>query len=157
MNLRTPFLLANAFLCLAMVTQAQAPAKTNPSSLAVPAPADDQSASRDYQLLVIQATPYQPKLARDPFSAPSDVENARKGDLIDDIGVKGRIVSNGKVMAVVIDSRGNARWLSAGYKFRDGELFQITEKAVIFHQRDVNSTSGVYRTVVKSFMREGGK
>ncbi len=157
MNPRTVFFPA-AFLCLSLFAQAPAPAgKTNPNSPAVPAPAPDSSPSRDYDLLVIRTTPYQPKLARDPFSAPSDVENARKGDLIDDVGVKGRIVTNGKVLAVVIDSRGNARWLPVGYKFRDGELFQITEKAVIFHQRDVNSTSGVYRTVVKSFMREGGK
>ena len=109
------------------------------------------------ELLVIKATPYQPKLVRDPFSAPTDVENANKGDLIDDIAVKGRIVSNGKVLAVVADSRGNVRWLPAGYKFRDGELSEITEKAVVFRQRDVNSTSGAFRTVVKPFKREGGK
>ena len=72
------------------------------------------------------------------------------------IGVKGRIVTNGKVLAVVSDSRGNVRWLPAGYKFRDGELYEITEKAVIFHQRDIGSTNGVFRTVVKPFNREGG-
>lgn len=109
------------------------------------------------ELLVIKLTPYKPSLVRDPFSAPTDVENASKGDLIDDIAVKGRIVTNGKVMAVVSDSRGNVRWLPTGYKFRDGELFEISEKAVVFHQRDVNSTTGTYRTVVKPFKREGGK
>lgn len=111
----------------------------------------------DDELLVIKATPYKPTLVRDPFSAPSDIENAAKGDLIDDIAVKGRIVSNGKVLAVVSDSRGNVRWLPSGYKFRDGELYEITEKAVVFRQRDVNSTTGTYRTVVKPFKREGGK
>lgn len=110
----------------------------------------------DEDLLVIKATPYKPSLVRDPFSAPTDIENAAKGDLIDDIAVKGRIISNGKVLAVVSDSRGNVRWLPAGYKFRDGELSEITEKAVVFHQRDVNSTTGTYRTVVKPFKREGG-
>lgn len=161
MNRRTTRLLVA--MCMACVGFAQAPppaAKAGKASPAVPppqAPAPTPALTADYDLLVIKPTPYQPKLGRDPFSAPSDVENARKGDLIDDIGVKGRIVSNGKVMAVVIDSRGNARWLAVGYKFRDGELFQITDKAVIFHQRDVNSTSGAFRTVVKSFTREGDK
>jgi hypothetical protein len=122
----------------------------------IAAPAQNQAALDD-ELLVIKTTPYHPTLVRDPFSAPTDVENASKGDLIDDIGVKGRIVTNGKVLAVVSDSRGNVRWLPAGYKFRDGELYEITEKAVIFHQRDIGSTNGVFRTVVKPFNREGGK
>jgi len=144
---------AFAFLSLA----AQQPATKAPAGPAVPAPVAETPVALEDELLVIKATPYQPKLIRDPFSAPTDVENASKGDLIDDIAVKGRIVSNGKVLAVVADSRGNVRWLPVGYKFRDGELSEITEKAVVFRQRDVNSTSGVFRTVVKPFKREGGK
>lgn len=155
MKPRTVYLLSSVFLCLSVIAQAApAPAAKTP---AVPAPSGEQQAPLEDELLVIKPTPYRPKLVRDPFSAPTDVENANKGDLIDDIAVKGRIVSNGKVLAVVTDSRGNARWLPAGYKFRDGELFEITEMAVIFRQRDVNSTSGVFRTVVKPFKREGGK
>jgi hypothetical protein len=152
MKPRTVCLLFAGFSCLSVL--AQAPAKAP----VAPAPSTEQAAPLvEDELLVIKPTPYKPKLVRDPFSAPTDVENASKGDLIDDIGVKGRIVSNGKVLAVVSDSRGNVRWLPAGYKFRDGELFEITEKAVVFRQRDINSTSGVFRTVVKPFKREGGK
>ena len=148
-------------VCFA-VAQAPAPsakksvAQSPQPSTAVAAPSEGSPLTED-DLLTIKPTLYQPKLVRDPFSAPTDVANQKGGDLIDDIGVKGRIVSNGKVMAVVSDSRGNVRWLAAGYKFRDGELFEITEKAVIFHQRDINSTSGVFRTVVRSFKREEGK
>lgn len=148
MKLRTVVLLPALFSCLSVIGQAPAP---------IAAPAAEPQALLEDALLEIKATPYKPKLVRDPFSAPTDVENANKGDLIDDIGVKGRIVSNGKVLAVVSDSRGNVRWLPAGYKFRDGELSEITEKAVVFRQRDINSTSGVFRTVVKPFKREGGK
>ena len=158
MKPRTTRLLLAMLLSVAGFAQVPAPAgQGGQPTPAVPPPPAAPAAVADYELLVIKPTPYQPRLVRDPFSTPSDVENARKGDLIDDVGVKGRIVSNGKVLAVVIDSRGNARWLPAGYKFRDGELFQITDKAVIFHQRDVNSTSGAFRTVVKSFTREGEK
>lgn len=151
-------------LCLAafgVVMMAQAsPASSPAATPSAPAGTSAQGptpAMQEDELLVIKMTPYKPSLVRDPFSAPTDVENAAKGDLIDDIAVKGRIVSNGKVMAVVSDSRGNVRWLPVGYKFRDGELFEISEKAVVFHQRDVNSTTGTYRTVVKPFKREGGK
>lgn len=146
-----------------VVLLAQAPTSKTPStppsagqSSSIAAPSQPPAIQED-ELLIIKATPYKPTLVRDPFSAPTDVANENKGDLIDDIGVKGRIVSNGKVLAVVSDSRGNVRWLPVGYKFRDGELSEISEKAVVFRQRDINSTSGVYRTVVKPFKREGGK
>jgi hypothetical protein len=133
---------------------ASAPVASPPASASTATPVGPPT---EDELLVIKPTPYKPALTRDPFSAPSDVENASRGDLIDDIAVKGRIVTNGKVLAVVSDSRGNVRWLPAGYKFRDGELFEISETAVVFHQRDVGSTTGTYRTVVKPFKREGGK
>jgi hypothetical protein len=158
--MKTRTLLFPTSFCLALA-QAPAAISANP---ATPSPQPSAVATSaqgspmaDDDLLTIKPTPYQPKLVRDPFSAPTDVVSENKGDLIDDLGVKGRIVSNGKVMAVVSDSRGNVRSLPAGYRFRDGELFEITEKAVIFHQRDVNSTSGAFRTVVKPFKREEGK
>ena len=154
MKPRMGYLLSSVLACLSVIGQSAAPATKTP---AVPTPSAEQQVPLEDELLVIKPTTYQPKLIRDPFSAPTDVENATKGDLIDDIAVKGRIVTNGKVLAVVTDSRGNARWLPAGYKFRDGELYEITEKAVVFRQRDVNSTSGVFRTVVRPFKREGGK
>jgi hypothetical protein len=158
-------LIALAFGSGALVSAPAAPKAPAPpapkpapaASVAAPAAAPGATLSPDDELLVIKLTPYHPTLVRDPFSAPSDAENANKGDLIDDISVKGRIVTNGKVLAVVSDSRGNVRWLPAGYRFRDGELYEITEKTVVFHQRDVNSTSGAFRTVVRPFKREGEK
>ena len=110
------------------------------------------------ELLVIKKTPYRPNLERDPFRAPSEMETAKQGDLVDDIGVKGRVVSGGKVFAIVSDSRGNVRQLPVGYKFRDGEITAIDEKTVTFHQWDVNSTNrSVFKKVVKPFKREEGK
>jgi hypothetical protein len=136
----------------------QSPASKTPAPPTTTSePSSDAPTIAEDDLLVIKQIPYQPKLVRDPFSAPTDVTNGSKGDLIDDLGVKGRIVSNGKVMAVISDSRGNIRTLPVGYKFKDGELFEITDKAVIFHQRDVNSTTSTFRTVVKPFKREEGK
>jgi len=146
-----PALFAKAILIQATVKPAGSPATP------MAAPEQKPNSMVDDELLVIKPTPYKPSLVRDPFSAPTDIENAAKGDLIDDIAVKGRIVTNGKVLAVVSDSRGNVRWLPTGYKFRDGVLVEISEKQVVFHQRDVNSTTGAYRTVVRPFKREEGK
>jgi len=77
---------------------------------------------------------------------------------VDDIGLKGVVISSGKPMAVVTDSRGNIRMLPVGYKFRDGELVGISDKSVTFHQWDPASTNTrIFRTVVKTFKREEGK
>src|SRR5437763_1625929 len=98
MKPRTVHLLPAALLCISMSARVTAPAaKPAPVPVPVPAPSAAQPNPLDDDLLVIKATPYHPKLVRDPFSAPTDVENANKGDLIDDIAVKGRIVTNGKV------------------------------------------------------------
>ena len=159
MTSRALFFISSVCLMAAQtpVTSSRKATTQSPQSTIAVAVPPQSSPLSDDDLLTIKPTPYQPKLVRDPFSAPTDIANESKGDLIDDLGVKGRIISNGRVLAVVSDSRGNVRWLPAGYKFRDGELYAITEKAVIFHQRDVNSTSGVFRTVVKPFNREEGK
>jgi len=78
--------------------------------------------------------------------------------MVDDIGVKGMVVSNGKVLAVVTDARGNVRSLPIGYRFRDGELVGVNDKSVTFHQWDASSTNTkIFRTVVKTFKREEGK
>ncbi|BDU76552.1 hypothetical protein [Mesoterricola sediminis] len=109
-------------------------------------------------LIAARAYPYRPALQRDPFAAPSDAEQRNRGDLVDDIGVKGMVVSNGKPMAVVTDGRGNVRMLPIGYRFRDGELVAVGEKSVTFRQWDPNTTNTkVFRTVVKTFKREEGK
>jgi Tfp pilus assembly protein PilP len=132
-----------------------APAVKPGASVATPA----QSAEINTDdLLVSNATPYHPTLVRDPFSTPTDAEQTNKGDLVDDIAVKGRVVSNGKTLAVISDARGNVRMLPVGFKFRDGVLVAIDEKSVTFHQWDPSGTNTrIYRTVVKIYKREEAK
>ncbi len=157
-----PFLssLLSASLLAAQAPPTQAP-PAQPSQAAGGGAAADPSQEQVTSiedLLNITPIPYRPNLKRDPFSAPDELEDTKKGDLVDDIGVKGRIVINGAVKAVVSDSRGNIRWLEVGATFRDGTLAEITDKAVIFHQWDINTTNkSKYRTVVKPFNREEGK
>jgi hypothetical protein len=130
----------------------------NPPSAPVPAaPAAPQAPNVD-DLLAARATPYRPSLQRDPFATPSDADQTTRGDMVDDIAVKGRVVYKGKTMAVVTDSRGNTRMLPIGHRFRDGELVAVGEKTVTFHQWDPSGmNTRVFRTVVKSFKREEGK
>ncbi len=131
--------------------------KGRAESVATPALSANQGINPD-DLIAVRATPYRPTLQRDPFSAPTDAEQTNKGDMVDDIGVKGMVVSNGKVLAVVTDARGNVRSLPIGYRFRDGELVGVNDKAVTFHQWDASSTNTkIFRTVVKTFKREEGK
>jgi len=126
-----------------------------PPSVAVPAP---PAAGAPDDLLTINATPYRPTLVRDPFATPTDAEQTSKGDLVDDIAVKGRVVSDGKTLAVVSDARGNIRTLPIGFKFRDGVLVAIDEKSVTFHQWDASGTNTrIFRTVVKIYKREEAK
>lgn len=118
--------------------------------------AEVQPAPED--LIARRAVPYRPTINRDPFSAPTDAEPSKRGDLVDDIAVKGIIKREGKFFAVVTDSRGNVRFLPSGYKFRDGEIVSIDDKAVTFHQWDPNSTVKTqYKTLTKTFKREEGK
>lgn len=132
------------------------PANAKPEQAAVATPADAMPSQEE--LIQVKQIPYQTSLIRDPFSAPTDVEQASKGDLVDDIGVKGWLRAGGVSYAVVSDSRGNIKRLPIGYKFRDGEIVAINEKSVTFHQWDISSTNrSVYRTVVKTFKREEGK
>ncbi|MBL0313994.1 MAG: hypothetical protein IPP78_15130 [Holophagaceae bacterium] len=118
--------------------------------------ADGQPSSED--LVARRAVPYRPTINRDPFAVPSDAEPSKRGDLVDDIAVKGIIKREGKFFAVVTDSRGNVRFLPSGYKFRDGEIVSVDDKAVTFHQWDPNSTVKTqYKTITKTFKREEGK
>ncbi len=126
-------------------------------SVAVPAQSAASEINTD-ELLVTNAVPYRPTLVRDPFAAPTDAEQSNKGDLVDDIAVKGRVVSGGKTMAVVTDARGATRLLPIGFKFRDGVLVAIDEKTATFHQWDPSATNTrIYRTVVKIYKREEAK
>ncbi|MBL0210022.1 MAG: hypothetical protein IPQ13_03770 [Holophagaceae bacterium] len=125
------------------------PAETGGNAESQPTPED---------LIARKAIPYRPTINRDPFSAPSDAEPAKRGDMVDDIAVKGIIKREGKFFAVVTDSRGNVRFLPSGYKFRDGEIVSVDDKAVTFHQWDPNSTVKTqYKTITKTFKREEGK
>ena len=120
-----------------------------PEAKAAPALADP---------LAAKAVPYHPTVTREPFASPSEYLDKGKGDMVDDIGVKGYTRKNGKYFAVVSDKRGSIRELPVGYKFRDGEIASIDEKGVTFRQWDVNSTvRTAFRTIVKSFKREEGK
>jgi hypothetical protein len=107
---------------------------------------------------IIKATPYRPTIHRDPFSAPRDERSSDALDLLDDIAVKGMIRKDGKNFAIVSDSRGNVRWLPIGHRFKDGEITAITDKTVVFHQWELNTTNrSTFRTITKTFKREEGK
>jgi len=133
--------------CAALV--AQAPAKSAEAPAAAPVAED---------VAIIKTTPYKPAIQRDPFSAPRDERPADALDVLEDIAVKGMIRKDGKNFAIVSDSRGNVRWLPVGHRFKDGEITAITDKAVTFHQWEVNTTNrSVFRTITKTFKREEGK
>lgn len=146
-------------LTLGLGAQApKTPATGKEQGPASPVAAPVEATPSQEELIQVKQIPYRTSLIRDPFSAPTDVEQASKGDLVDDIGVKGWLRAGGVSYAVVSDSRGNTKRLPIGYKFRDGEIVGINEKSVTFHQWDISSTNrSTYRTVVKTFKREEGK
>jgi len=149
-----------AFLPLTFLLAASGMAQvTTPAATPAPVPPPASAAEPSFdELIEIKATPYRPALTRDPFSAPTDAEQAAKGDLVEDMGVKGWVRRGGKIFLVATDSRGNVRSLPVGYNFRDGKIAEITEKAVTFQCWDINSTNrSAFRTVVKTFKREEGK
>lgn len=155
MRLMPNGLLAATFCCAALGWAAPPQPAANPSPSVPTAPG---AAAPEVDLTKIEAIPYKPQQRRDPFTAPSDSERGGRGDMVDDIGVKGRIVSGGKVMVVATDSRGNIRTLPVGFRFKDGEIVAISERAVTFHQWEITSTNkSVYRTIVKTFKPEEGK
>ena len=137
------------FSAVALIAQAPDKASQAPTTVP-PAPVDD--------VAIIKATPYNPTIQRDPFSAPRDERPADALDVLDDIAVKGMIKKDGKNFAIVSDSRGNVRWLPVGHRFKDGEITSITDKAVTFHQWELNTTNrSIFRTITKTFKREEGK
>lgn len=147
---------------LAVLTALQVGPSLGAQSPASPQAAGGESgtpaASSPEDLVLARAIPYRPAITRDPFSSPTEIEGPNKGDMVDDIAIKGVMKMNGKILAVVSDSRGNVRWLPVGYKFKDGEIVAIDEKAVTFRQWDPNSNvRTAVRTVVKTFKREEGK
>ncbi|WP_243301927.1 pilus assembly protein PilP [Geothrix oryzisoli] len=144
------------FAGIALVAQTGPTAKPAEAPAAAGTPAAEAAPAQD--VAIIKITPYKPAITRDPFSTPRDDRPTDALDLIDDIAVKGMIRKDGKNFAIVSDSRGNVRWLPAGHRFKDGEITSITDKAVTFHQWDVNTTNrSVFRTITKTFKREEGK
>jgi hypothetical protein len=122
----------------------------------VPTPASSAPAVED--VAIIKITPYNPSIQRDPFSAPRDERPVDALDLLEDIAVKGMLKKDGKNFAIVSDSRGNVRWLPVGHRFKDAEITAITDKAVTFHQWEMNTTNrSIFRTITKTFKREEGK
>ena len=161
-----PTLLLLPALALSLQLLAQAPGahgenpelKGKHTSVATPAPLSADQGINPDDLIAVHATLYRPTLIRDPFSAPTDAEQTNKGDLVDDIAIKGRVESHGKTLAVISDARGNIRTMGPGFRLRDGELISVTDKAVTFHQWDISGVNNkIYRTVVKTFKREEGK
>lgn len=151
---------ALSLLMLCAGLGAQTPKAPAPGVVASPVATPTAPATLPTQdeLIQVKKIPYRATLSRDPFSTPTDLEQSNKGDLVDDIGVKGWLRSGGVAFAVVTDSRGNIRKLPVGYKFRDGEIAAIDEKSVTFHQWDVSSTNrSIFKTVVRTFKREEGK
>ena len=142
--------------CASLGARAQA---TQPGAASgVATPTVPSAVPSQEELIQVKKIPYRATLSRDPFSAPTDLEQSNKGDLVDDIGVKGWLRSGGVAFAVVTDSRGNVRKLPVGYKFRDGEIVAIDDKSVTFHQWDVSSTNrSTYKKIVRTFKREEGK
>jgi len=135
---------------LALFAQAPGNPVSAPAAATPPAVAED--------VAIIKATPYKPTIHRDPFSAPRDERPADALDVLEDIAVKGMIKKDGKNFAIVSDSRGNVRWLPVGHRFKDAEITGITDKAVTFHQWELNTTNrSIFRTITKTFKREEGK
>jgi hypothetical protein len=140
------------FILAGTALLAQSPGQPAQAPAPVPAAAATDDAA------VIKATPYHPSIQRDPFAAPRDERPADAVDVLDDISVKGMIKKDGKNFAIISDSRGNVRWLPVGHRFKDAEIAAITDKAVIFHQWELNSTNrSIFRTITKTFKREEGK
>ena len=157
--MKLPWILSLSLLATGLALSGQAKSGKQPP---LPAPKDAPEAQVAHPAqadpLATKAVPYRPTITREPFASPAEEQETGKGDMVDDIGVKGYTRKSGKYFAVVSDKRGSIRELPVGYKFRDGEIASIDEKGVTFRQWDVNSTvRTAFRTIVKSFKREEGK
>jgi hypothetical protein len=149
--------LSGALLLAQPVKRSDLPdAKKTMAAPSVPAASQAKDVSQQ-ELIQTAKVPYNPTLIRDPFSSPSDLSNGVRQETIDEIGIKGRMVKNGKALAIITDSRGKTRLIPIGYRFKDGEVVSVDDHGVTFRQWDPNSTSrSVFKTVVKSFKREEG-
>lgn len=117
-----------------------------------------QDPAREAEALRVQATPYRPSQARDPFATPQHERATDGQDLLDDLSLKGWMRVGGRPYIVVSDRGGHVRWLTVGHRFTDAEIVAITESSVTFRQWDPhNSRRTAIRTIVKSFKREEGR
>jgi len=154
MSATFPRLLLPALLGTVLAAQ---PAK-QAAKPAAPAKTDPAPEPNPQDIILNAKIPYNPALQRDPFGSPTDLAKEARSESIDEIGVKGWMVMQGKPYAIITDSRGKTRRIPAGYRFKDGEVVAIDATSVTFKQWDPTSTNrSVYKTVVKSFKREEGK
>ena len=162
MKLRHSYLplILGGFGLLGAQAPARKAAKPAPSPAAAPSPvAASQAADQADDITVIKPVPYQPSLKRDPFASPSDDSTKGQGNLVQDIAVKGVVRgSDGKYLAVIVDSHGKSTFVPVGFRLRDGEIVGIDDHSVTFHQWELNTTNrSAYRTVVKTFKNEEAK
>lgn len=148
------YLFAANSLALGLVAQPAPKSPAPETTPQVPAPKVEEPTSENLEHVKY---PYRPTLIRDPFLSPSDNVDKTRSESLDEIGIRGRVVVRGKPMAIVLDSRGKTRMLPVGYRFKDGEIAAITDKAVIFRQWDPASVNRSHaKTVEKPFKREEG-
>ena len=115
-------------------------------------------------LIESQIVEYRPKHDRDPFGAAQEDKNrpvVEQGEImIDEITILGRIVSNKKAYLIVLDTRHDRKLLPVGFRFKDGEITDITNTGVVFSMWDptLGPRAPVKRTVTKHFIkREDGR
>jgi len=114
-------------------------------------------------LIESQIVEYRPKHDRDPFGAAQEDKSrpvVEQGDMmIDEITILGRIVAKKGASLIVLDSRQDKKLLPVGFRFRDGEITDITNTAAVFTMWDptLGPRAPVKRTVTKHFKREDGK
>ena len=130
----------------------QKPQAPKPQPVVPPTPEDEKAETLEHVKF-----PYQPALVRDPFASPTDNADKVREETIDEIGVLGWLVLKGKPYVIVSDSRGKTRQLPVGFRFKDGEILSINDKAVVFRQWDPTATIRTGKVVEKQFKRKEGK
>ena len=135
------------------------PSPTPTQDAAAAAAAGQATADSADDITIIKPVLYQPTLKRDPFATPSDDNTKNQGNLVEDIAVKGVVRgSDGKYLAVIVDSHGKSTFVPVGFRLKDGEIVGIDDHSVTFHQWELNTTNrSAYRTVVKTFKNEEAK
>lgn len=148
---------------LALTNLQAQPAKTAHPKPQTPAPAPTAAVTpspdaQQDELIQARKIPYRATLKRDPFGTMSDGTKRIQTDSIDETGVLGRLVVQGKPSAIILDSMGKTKFVQVGYQFSDGVLAAIDNQSVTFHQWDPGSTNrSKFKTIIRPFKREEGK